>query len=467
MKSQMMTSASVELAHRIEEFEDALVHRSDTDLAWFLPEPHNALYSQVLAELIRVDLEHAWKKNRPRRLDEYRRFPIIFEDRVLLEAVAFEEFRLRRQAGESVTREHYHALYHIDTSHWPSIYSEEEESPADMLGTHRVSDFSPPTACIQVNPIKAMANEDETAVRWTSSARIMPEAGQDFLGFHLIEELGRGAFGRVYLARQGDLAARPVALKVACDIADESQKLAQLQHTNIVPIYSFHRQGPLQAACMPYFGRTTLAHVLEKVSGKAGLPSSGRELRSTLNRRLQETVQTPASSSNEPEQPAMPVVTSSEVPTGGPIDGWTRLEGLSYVEAVLWLGGQIADGLAHAHDRGIVHRDLKPANVLLTDDGRPMLLDFNLAEDTKLRGGVERASIGGTLPYMSPEHMEAFGGTGPRIIDGRSDVFSLGVILFELLTGRHPYPIHKRKIREALPTMVFDRRRESPRLRDR
>ena len=62
-----------------------------------------------------------------------------------------------------------------------------------------------------------------------------------------------------------------------------------------------------------------------------------------------------------------------------------------------------------AHDRGILHRDLKPANVLLADDGRPVLLDFNLAEDTKAREAAGRAAVGGTLPYMAPEHMEAFG----------------------------------------------------------
>src|SRR6185312_1750904 len=150
--------------------------------------------------------------------------------------------------------------------------------------------------------------------------------------------------------------------------------------------------------------------------------------------------------------------TPVEQPGGaGPIDGWARLEGLSYVEAVLWLGEQIADGLAHAHERGILHRDLKPANVLLTDDGRPMLLDFNLAEDVKARGGAERASVGGTLPYMAPEHIEAFSKTGPWTLDGRCDLFSLGVILYELLTGRHPYPLHKKRAREAVESMLADR----------
>src|SRR5205807_10548510 len=87
----------------------------------------------------------------------------------------------------------------------------------------------------------------------------MPAAGTEFCGFRILAELGRGAFGRVYLAQQRDLASRYVVLKVSPDIFGESQALAQLQHTNIVPIYSVHRARPFQAVCMPYFGSTTLA----------------------------------------------------------------------------------------------------------------------------------------------------------------------------------------------------------------
>ena len=78
-------------------------------------------------------------------------------------------------------------------------------------------------------------------------APAFPEPGTTFLDFRLLGELGRGAFGRVYLAEQGELAGRYVALKVARDIVGDSRTLAQLQHTNIVPIYSYHRAGPLQA----------------------------------------------------------------------------------------------------------------------------------------------------------------------------------------------------------------------------
>src|SRR5207248_1178945 len=126
------------------------------------------------------------------------------------------------------------------------------------------------------------------------------------------------------------------------------------------------------------------------------------------------------------------------------------LEGLTYVEAVLWIGARLADGLAHAHERGIIHRDLKPANMLLTDDGQPMLLDFNLSTNAAVRANPSAARIGGTLPYMSPEQLEAFQ-DGKTPMDGRSDLYSLGLIVFQLLTGTHPFPMRKGTIKEIIP----------------
>ena len=314
------------------------------------------------------------------------------------------------------------------------------------------------------------SSSDGSVSRLREAARTLPEPGTEFLGFHLLEELGRGAFGRVYLARQGDLAGRLVALKVACNSAAESHTLAQLQHTNIVPIYSLHRSGPFQAVCMPYFGRTTLAEVLKEISDRPSLPSSGRELRSTLNAHRDSTLPSagsgsrarldplPAADPAPAEEPPQPLAPDRSQ------EGWLKLEGLSYVEAVLCLGGQLAAGLAHAHARGILHRDLKPANVLLTDEGRPMLLDFNLAEDVKQRGAVRKAAVGGTLPYMAPEHVEAFR-TSAGKLDERCDLYSLGVILFELLTGHYPYPVHRGSPRDVLPKMLADRRRPPPPVR--
>ena len=106
---------------------------------------------------------------------------------------------------------------------------------------------------------------------------MFPEAGETIGGFYLVEELGRGAFARVFLARERQLADRLVALKVTRKGSREPQALARLQHTHIVPVHS-HRVDPatgLHLLCMPYFGRVTLAGVLAEV-GQDGEPSPGR-----------------------------------------------------------------------------------------------------------------------------------------------------------------------------------------------
>jgi tetratricopeptide (TPR) repeat protein len=101
---------------------------------------------------------------------------------------------------------------------------------------------------------------------------------------------------------------------------------------------------------------------------------------------------------------------------------------------VLRIGAVLADGLAHAHARGLLHLDLKPANILLADTGEPMLLDFNLAVDAS----EPLAGRGGTLAYLAPEHLDE---TRPATPGAGTDVYALGMILLELLTGRYPWTV--------------------------
>jgi tetratricopeptide (TPR) repeat protein len=128
------------------------------------------------------------------------------------------------------------------------------------------------------------------------------------------------------------------------------------------------------------------------------------------------------------------------------------------------MAARLTDGLAHAHERGILHRDLKPANILLADDGQPMLLDFNLSQDTKPTAAASAVYVGGTLPYMAPERLRAF---QQRVAttDARSDLYSMGVILFELLTGRQPFPRRTGPVESVLQQMIQDREGPPPRLR--
>jgi serine/threonine protein kinase len=124
---------------------------------------------------------------------------------------------------------------------------------------------------------------------------------------------------------------------------------------------------------------------------------------------------------------------------GQPLDKYIRRSQLP-LEDTLQLFGKICDAVTYAHQRGVIHRDLKPANILVDAAGSPRVLDFGLAKH--LAGPADRVvsvtgQIVGTLPYMSPEQAEGSSGE----VDTRSDVYSLGVILYELLTGRYPYPV--------------------------
>jgi serine/threonine protein kinase len=303
-----------------------------------------------------------------------------------------------------------------------------------------------------------------------------PEAGTDFAGFHLLEELGRGAFARVFLARQGELSDRPVVLKVSMDAESETAALAQLVHTNIVPVYSVHHSELFQAVCMPWLGRTTLADILESLRGACQTPRSGSNLIGTVISHGDPLTVLPSGRERPIPEPA-----TEDFPTFLPMPSGTAtathpsacgtrairdmLERISYVDAVLWLLGRLADGLAYAHERGILHRDLKPANILVTGEAQPMLLDFNLAEDTKLRRAGVYAEAGGTILYMSPEQLVAFRGMLPLHADARSDVFALGVIFYELLTLRFPFLSQGGNPLEIIDALLSEQRAGPPPLR--
>jgi serine/threonine protein kinase/tetratricopeptide (TPR) repeat protein len=293
------------------------------------------------------------------------------------------------------------------------------------------------------------------ADRLQTALRRMPKAGDEFVGFRLVRELGRGAFGRVFLATQPELAGRPVALKVSADLVGESRSLAQLQHTNIVPVYSVHRDGYLQAVCMPYFGATTLADLLARCRARPTLPNTGEDLVNTLRDMAADT--RPDSiwdSVRDGVKEPSAVSRGADARTDAV---FAALAGMSYPAAVCWLVARVADGLGHAHERGILHRDVKPANVLLTDDGQPMLLDFGVAEDLKVKADATGGRVGGTIPYMAPEHLDEIR-TDARLVDARSDLYSLGVVLYEMLTSRHPFRPPADDLLADLPLLIQERK---------
>jgi serine/threonine protein kinase len=250
-----------------------------------------------------------------------------------------------------------------------------------------------------------------------------PDVGETFGDFKLVTQLGRGGQGVVFAATQSSLGDRPVVLKVTARRGDEHLSLARLQHTHIVPLLSAVEDAArnLRLLCMPYFGGLTLAALLAELAGRPPAQRTGRQLLECL-----ETARAAASFALSPgRDPAVQF-----------------LERASYVQAITWLGACLAEALKYAHERGLVHLDLKPSNVLLTADRQPMLLDFHLAREP-LRAGDLGVRFGGTPVYMSPEQKRAMaaikeGNPVPETIDGRSDVHSLGVLLYEALAGELP-----------------------------
>ncbi len=138
-----------------------------------------------------------------------------------------------------------------------------------------------------------------------------------------------------------------------------------------------------------------------------------------------------------------------ELITGRPLLDHARTHELN-ARRRLQIVALVCDALHHAHQKGIVHRDLKPANIIVEDDGQPKVLDFGVARatDADIQTITLQTAAGqlvGTIPYMSPE--QAAGDSA--LIDIRSDVYSLGVITYELLTGRLPYPVDGKMVHEA------------------
>jgi hypothetical protein len=247
---------------------------------------------------------------------------------------------------------------------------------------------------------------------------LWPKIDEDFLGFFIRAELGRGTFARVYLASESALGGRLVAIKVALHGSGEAETLGRLKHPNIVPVHSVqvNAETGLTAICMPYLGRTTLCDVLDRAFSNKQLPRKSRIIVDTIR-------------DQNPDANAHKLKPSSfhRILRNGP-----------YIEGIIYLAIQLAEALEYTHSCGICHGDLKPSNVLLSLEGHPLLLDFNLSVERQFTS----SRIGGTLPYMAPEQLEPIADVesdGVVRTDPQTDIFSLGVILYHLLTGDLPF----------------------------
>ncbi len=243
-----------------------------------------------------------------------------------------------------------------------------------------------------------------------------PEVGEVLGPFLLLAELGRGTAGRSFLASDPSLADRPVVVKVIPDEEDEHLALARLRHTHVVPLFSEHTfpERGLRGLCMPFLGGASLARILEDLADVPFDQRTGGLLVKVIDRHTRASSSTPRAE--------------------GPFR--RSLEAATYVEAMTWIASCLADALQYSHARGLIHMDIKPSNVLITMDGQPMLLDFHLARGPLLAGERGAVRLGGTPGWMSPEQEQAMlavreGRPIPLAVDGRSDIFALGLLLGE------------------------------------
>ncbi len=345
-----------------------------------LPEPEAAL---LVSHVI-----NNWRcGNRPDASDFLERHPDLLDQPSLVLDLAYEEYCLRREAGETVVLDTFCERF--------------------------------PTVCQPLRMLLAAheCTEEDGILTDDWDERLWPTQDSSFLGFRVRKELGRGTFARVYLATEAALGDRLVVIKVALWGAGEAETLGRLAHRNIVPVFSVQEDpgSHLTAVCMPYLGRSTLLHVLDRAFRQSSPPTRSDLIVGVASQGVQ----------------------LDAIPTSY-VNPDEYLLHNSYVDGVVHLAAQLADALAHSHEAGVCHRDLKPSNILLAPSGCPLLLDFNLSSDERL----ERTLVGGTLPYMPPEQLRSIlteDVEEESLGDPRGDIFSLGVILYQLLTGRLPF----------------------------
>jgi serine/threonine protein kinase len=249
--------------------------------------------------------------------------------------------------------------------------------------------------------------------------------------FVIERKLGAGGMGVVYQARQVSLD-RVVALKVLGDALNrpediarfrrEAQAVAKLDHPHIAGVHYIGQDEQLCYLAMEYVDGASLRRVID-----------------ALNRDPKATIETALESlgSAEERPPVVrfddPTVTMlppdlDRVKTLGPGPS-PRATSIEHIRRCVEIVRDAAKALAHAHDRGVVHRDIKPENLLLDRSGKVRLIDFGVARFFEDVTVTATGQIVGTPTYMSPEQV-----TGRLEIDHRTDVYSLGLVLFELLT---------------------------------
>ncbi|MEO1498001.1 MAG: serine/threonine-protein kinase [Planctomycetota bacterium] len=303
---------------------------------------------------------------------ELRRFPSLAADRSVFLDLAQRDYRHFRSRND-------------DTSPTVYCYRFDGLEAGLLLTLHRLIEVEECLADFGIEGLLGGADE-----------HCWPAEGDDFDGFTLLEEIGRGSVARVFLCRQKAVGDRTVVLKVSRLITAEAAALGRLSHAHVVEVYGAGQdvESGLGWICMPYHGHRTLQDEI------------------VLSTQLLEEL---------PSATALPYGRSQAVVR-------------QRVKATARVFASIANALDYLAKNGVVHGDLKPSNVLLTPEGEPLLIDFNLS--APLDGKSE--AVGGTLPYMAPEQLRAIASGQDRdcVASTKTELYSFGLCLYQMLAER-------------------------------
>ena len=415
MAAELTLTAIDENARR--HFERAWKEGAFPTLAEFLPPLDGPLYLGTLVELVQIELELAWKassgvplcgdsqtpETRPRRplVEDYlARFPCLLEPAIVRRLIQ-QEFRVRSLHGDQPSPAEYRRRF-------PDLLPAENESDKLFVVTgHKTPDYG--------------------------TVGQTPEEMPAVAGYELVREIGRGGMGLVYEARQPELD-RVVALKTSRQKArtdgtlrflTEAKIAARLEHPGVVPVH----QLVSPPGAEPYYTmKLVRGRTLDEVIRHYHIPDLLPGERNLLRRRL--------------------------------------------LEAYL----AVIRTMAFAHSRGVIHRDLKPLNIILGEFGETIILDWGLAKIIKQAeadcGKVARGdenpditstvagTIIGTPAYMAPEQTLGRG----DLVDERTDIYTLGAMLYEILTGHPPHSgetitdlLHRVETVDPVPPRSVDR----------
>jgi tetratricopeptide (TPR) repeat protein len=306
-----------------------------------------------------------------------------------------------------------------------------------------------------------------------------PDANHEqILGdFRILREVGRGGMGIVYEAEQISLHRR-VALKVLPTasmldpralqrFSNEARAAAALHHSQIAPIFGVGCDRGVHYYAMQYIDGLTLAEVIGSLRASPERADKTQELETSAHNLADDRMKSTAKAGDDAETDVMAALSTEK-----------QSNSLAHFRRFAELFAQVADALEHAHEVGVTHRDIKPANLMLDRLGRIWVTDFGLARIEGAGNITLTGDIVGTLRYMSPEQLLA----KPLSIDHRTDIYSLGITLYELLAltpafdgeGRQelvrqisevePLPLRKRNpaIPRDLETIVLKATQKAP-----